>query len=211
MITPIAVSYTHLDVYKRQELERRTRGIEQRPKVIENRLLTAFAAQAPRRNDLLERRVIIGRKKKCEMIITQRPRRLFRRQVDFDAQRPEHVRAARLRRDGAVAVLGDWNAVSRGDNRHRCRNVECIETVAPGAAYVQNLERTRPGINRRFDRSAAPVSYTHLDVYKRQTVYSPDVQNPVAVRFGWANYPVVNLWSKAGLPASPFRTDDFAK
>jgi sialate O-acetylesterase len=43
------------------------------------------------------------------------------------------------------------------------------------------------------------------------TVYSPDVQNPVAVRFGWANYPVVNLWSKAGLPASPFRTDDFAK
>jgi sialate O-acetylesterase len=42
-------------------------------------------------------------------------------------------------------------------------------------------------------------------------VYSPEVQNPVAVRFGWANYPVVNLWSKAGLPASPFRTDDFAK
>jgi sialate O-acetylesterase len=42
-------------------------------------------------------------------------------------------------------------------------------------------------------------------------VYSPEVQNPVAVRFGWANYPVVNLWNKAGLPASPFRTDDFAK
>jgi len=31
------------------------------------------------------------------------------------------------------------------------------------------------------------------------------------VRYGWANYPVVNLWNKAGLPASPFRTDDFAK
>jgi len=29
------------------------------------------------------------------------------------------------------------------------------------------------------------------------------------VRFGWANYPVVNLWNKAGLPASPFRTDDW--
>ena len=35
------------------------------------------------------------------------------------------------------------------------------------------------------------------------------VAKPVAVRFGWANYPVVNLWNKAGLPASPFRTDDF--
>jgi sialate O-acetylesterase len=42
-------------------------------------------------------------------------------------------------------------------------------------------------------------------------VFSPQVERPVAVRFGWANYPVVNLWGKNGLPASPFRTDDFAK
>jgi sialate O-acetylesterase len=35
------------------------------------------------------------------------------------------------------------------------------------------------------------------------------VEKPVAVRFGWANYPVVNLWNKAGLPASPFRTDSW--
>src|SRR5262249_26051182 len=40
-------------------------------------------------------------------------------------------------------------------------------------------------------------------------VSSPQVAKPVAVRFGWANYPVVNLWNKDGLPASPFRTDDF--
>ncbi len=40
-------------------------------------------------------------------------------------------------------------------------------------------------------------------------VSSPEVSQPVAVRFGWADYPVVNLWNKAGLPASPFRTDDF--
>ncbi|HZU38144.1 MAG TPA: hypothetical protein VFA18_19635 [Gemmataceae bacterium] len=40
-------------------------------------------------------------------------------------------------------------------------------------------------------------------------VWSADVQHPVAVRYGWANYPVVNLWNKAGLPASPFRTDHF--
>jgi sialate O-acetylesterase len=38
-----------------------------------------------------------------------------------------------------------------------------------------------------------------------------DVEKPVAVRFGWANYPAVNLWNKAGLPASPFRTDDWPK
>jgi len=35
------------------------------------------------------------------------------------------------------------------------------------------------------------------------------IANPTAVRFGWANYPVVDLWNKDGLPASPFRSDDF--
>jgi sialate O-acetylesterase len=35
------------------------------------------------------------------------------------------------------------------------------------------------------------------------------VDKPVAVRYGWANYAVVNLSNKDGLPASPFRTDDF--
>jgi sialate O-acetylesterase len=40
-------------------------------------------------------------------------------------------------------------------------------------------------------------------------VTAKEVEKPIAVRFGWANYPVVNLWNKVGLPASPFRTDDF--
>jgi sialate O-acetylesterase len=40
-------------------------------------------------------------------------------------------------------------------------------------------------------------------------VSSPLVARPVAVRYGWADYPVVNLFNRAGLPASPFRTDDF--
>ena len=40
-------------------------------------------------------------------------------------------------------------------------------------------------------------------------VSSPQVPEPTAVRYGWADFPIVNLWNKAGLPASPFRTDDF--
>lgn len=40
-------------------------------------------------------------------------------------------------------------------------------------------------------------------------VSSSSVAQPMAVRFGWENYPVLNLWNKAGLPATPFRTDDF--
>ena len=44
---------------------------------------------------------------------------------------------------------------------------------------------------------------------KKVVVSSPEVAKPVAVRFGWSDYPAVNLWNKAGLPATPFRTDDF--
>jgi len=40
-------------------------------------------------------------------------------------------------------------------------------------------------------------------------VRSDQVANPVAVRYGWANVPECNLFNKAGLPASPFRTDDW--
>jgi len=40
-------------------------------------------------------------------------------------------------------------------------------------------------------------------------VSSEAVAQPVAVRYGWANNPVCNLYNRAGLPASPFRTDDW--
>ena len=40
-------------------------------------------------------------------------------------------------------------------------------------------------------------------------VMSPDVKAPVAVRYAWASNPEFNLFNGAGLPASPFRTDDW--
>ncbi|MFT5121883.1 MAG: sialate O-acetylesterase [Kiritimatiellia bacterium] len=41
-------------------------------------------------------------------------------------------------------------------------------------------------------------------------VSSPQVAEPVAVRYAWANNPEgCNLYNAAGLPASPFRTDDW--
>ena len=42
---------------------------------------------------------------------------------------------------------------------------------------------------------------------ERVVVWSPEVREPVAVRYAWANAPVGNLINRAGLPASPFRTD----
>lgn len=36
-----------------------------------------------------------------------------------------------------------------------------------------------------------------------------DIEQPESVRYGWADYPVCNLFNKDGLPASPFRTDHY--
>ena len=41
-------------------------------------------------------------------------------------------------------------------------------------------------------------------------VSSAEVKQPTAVRYAWANNPECNLTNKAGLPASPFRSDDWA-
>jgi sialate O-acetylesterase len=40
-------------------------------------------------------------------------------------------------------------------------------------------------------------------------VWSDKVSEPVAVRYAWADNPVCNLYSREGLPATPFRTDDW--
>lgn len=59
------------------------------------------------------------------------------------------------------------------------------------------------GADRAFVQAEAQIDGNTV------VVFSPDVQDPVAVRYGWANNPDVNLYNQAGLPAVPFRTDDW--
>ena len=40
-------------------------------------------------------------------------------------------------------------------------------------------------------------------------VWSDAIAAPIAVRYAWAENPVCNVFSKDGLPMTPFRTDDF--
>jgi sialate O-acetylesterase len=42
---------------------------------------------------------------------------------------------------------------------------------------------------------------------KNLVLSNPSVAKPVAVRYGWASTPDVNLFNTEGLPATPFRTD----
>ena len=77
------------------------------------------------------------------------------------------------------------------------------------------LRRRRPGGPRRrqakgFAIAGADKKFVWADakvVGDTVVVSSPQVKTPVAVRYAWANNPDCNLVNKAGLPASPFRTD----
>lgn len=60
---------------------------------------------------------------------------------------------------------------------------------------------TIAGKDGKFHKAEAQI------VENTVVVRSPEVPQPAAVRYGWANYPVVNLYNREGLPASPFRSD----
>jgi sialate O-acetylesterase len=54
---------------------------------------------------------------------------------------------------------------------------------------------------------AQVVSVQNKSNSARLVLSAPEVAAPVAVRFGWANFPLGHLYNKAGLPAAPFRSD----
>ena len=53
------------------------------------------------------------------------------------------------------------------------------------------------------------VANAHIGKGNTVVVFSPEVKSPVHVRYAMADNPVVSLYDMAGLPASPFRTDNF--
>lgn len=59
------------------------------------------------------------------------------------------------------------------------------------------------GADRKFVPAQATISGDTV------VASSDQVPNPTALRYGWANAPDVNLLNQDGLPASPFRTDDY--
>ena len=59
------------------------------------------------------------------------------------------------------------------------------------------------GLDHKFHWAQATIDGNEV------VVSCPDVAFPIAVRYAWANNPTCNLYNGAGLPASPFRTDDW--
>jgi sialate O-acetylesterase len=87
--------------------------------------------------------------------------------------------------------------------------------IAGGRAIVR-FDHVGQGLEVRGDRltgfalAGPDKKFVFADAVIRGNdvvVSSTQVPAPAYVRFGWANYPVVNLFNRDGLPASPFRSD----
>ena len=77
--------------------------------------------------------------------------------------------------------------------------------------YAEGLT-ARDGALREFEIAGADQQFhpAQATIEGDEIVVSSEaVSEPVAVRFGWSNTPQPNLFNGAGLPASPFRTDDW--
>lgn len=75
--------------------------------------------------------------------------------------------------------------------------------VAKGGAPLTGFEIA--GAGHKFVPATASIENGPMG--DTVLVSSPEVPNPAYVRYGWANYPIVNLFNGAGLPASPFTTE----
>ncbi|MBI5863297.1 MAG: beta galactosidase jelly roll domain-containing protein [Planctomycetes bacterium] len=64
-------------------------------------------------------------------------------------------------------------------------------------------EFTIAGADKKFVAAQAKIDGDSI------VVSSPEVKSPLAVRFGWTDTSTPNLFNKAGLPASTFRTDEW--
>ena len=91
---------------------------------------------------------------------------------------------------------------------HRVRRSEVSLSFDHSGAGLESRGGTLTGfsiagVDQKFHWAKARIEGN------RVVVSSADVSKPVAVRYGWADFPVVNLFNREGLPASPFRTDSF--
>lgn len=160
------------------------------------------------------------------------------RDHDWARLREAQTRALELPNTGmAVAIdVGEADNIHPANKREVGRR---LSLLAADVVYGQPLQSQSPRMGAlRIDGNRAIVSFTHTygsltargeavrgfalagpdgrfewadAVIQGEDVVlsSPAVPQPVAVRYGWDGNPDVNLYNAAGLPAVPFRTDDW--
>ena len=76
-----------------------------------------------------------------------------------------------------------------------------VTPAAPAPVELKGFEIA--GTNRQWFAAKAVIDGATVLVSHDQ------VAEPVAVRYAWGDYPPCDLYNKEGLPAVPFRTDNW--
>ncbi len=103
--------------------------------------------------------------------------------------------------DQAVAWMGprfDTLTISTSEARVRFTTSGLVtrDGKPPSGFAIAGRDRVFVWANARIDGTTVVLSHAK-------------VATPVAVRYAWADHPQINLVDTAGLPAIPFRTDDW--
>lgn len=158
--------------------------------------------------------------------------------ADWPALREAQLRTLSVPNTGmAVAIdVGDYNRIHPQNKQEVGRR---LALIAKAKTYGEHIPYSGPDYkSQKIAGNKIELAFTHIDgglVAKGDTlkgftiagadkkfypatatisgnkviVTSAVVAGPVAVRYAWANFPTCNLYNGAGLPASPFCTDDW--
>jgi sialate O-acetylesterase len=89
----------------------------------------------------------------------------------------------------------------------KCDKIKIVFNHINGGLQTKNNDDLKgfaiAGEDKKFYWAKAKIKGNKI------IVWCDNVKKPVAVRYAWANNPDCNLYNKAGLPASPFRTDNW--
>lgn len=139
----------------------------------------------------------------------------------------------------AVAIdIGEWNDIHPlnkkdvGERLSRAaKNVAYDENLVPSGPLYHSFSKEKNSIVLSFKNTGGGLvskngkSLSHFAIAGKDrkfkwaeaeikgdkvVVFHPEISDPVAVRYAWADNPKnANLYNVEGLPASPFRTDDW--
>jgi sialate O-acetylesterase len=119
------------------------------------------------------------------------------------------------KRLAVLALRNDYNqkVVASGPTLksvRRAGNTLVVELANTGGELITAGDLNRVFIIAGEDKKWAWGKILSLQNQRnsaRLVLAAPEVAVPVAVRYGWANFPLGHLYNKAGLPAAPFRSD----
>lgn len=106
--------------------------------------------------------------------------------------------------DAIEAVAPKYKSVEFRDGRGYVEMVVGSLGLAPMGAVISGFEIAGP--DHRFSPAKAMRDSKNKRVV---VVWNDDVPEPVAVRYCWRNWCIGGLYNNFGIPAGPFRTDDW--